>query len=95
MAGRNNRKGNAPSAKAPIKRAARCLAVAEKGIENSRDLKRVLALLIADALWQSVPTSVANAACNATGKLLKTVELECKYGIPSHEGGEKLLQLRA
>jgi hypothetical protein len=50
-----------------------------------------MADLIPDVLEGKVNVNVANATCNATGKLIKMVELELKYGVgdyPKRAGRE-------
>lgn len=40
---------------------------------------------MSDVLDGSVSTDVANAACNAGGKLLKVVEMQYRYGAKASE----------
>lgn len=50
--------------------------------------------LISDVIDGSLSPVVANAACNAGGKLLKVVELEHKYGaFANGDQNAKVLQL--
>lgn len=51
-----------------------------RGMRTSRQFADVMAAIIRDVLVGSVTPSVANAAVNAGGKLLKVKELELKYG---------------
>jgi hypothetical protein len=57
-----------------------CLAVARKGIHTSHDFADYMSGLMSDVVEGSVTPQVANAACNAGGKLLRVVELQHKYG---------------
>jgi hypothetical protein len=51
-----------------------------------------MSALMADLIEGRVSPAIGNATCNAAGKLLKVVELNMKYGIPT-EGGGKVLKL--
>lgn len=48
-------------------------------MKTSKDLANVMSALVGDVLGGRISSQVANAACNATGKLLKVVEMEHKY----------------
>jgi len=52
-----------------------------------------MSALMSDLLGGSITPGIANATCNAGGKLLKMVELNLKYGQQQVEGGIKNLQL--
>lgn len=52
-----------------------------------------MSAIMSDLLAGSVTPQIANATCNAGGKLLKMVELNLKYGQTQMEGGMKNLQL--
>ena len=58
----------------------RCLPVAAKGIQTSQDFAQLMSCLMADVVEGNVSPGVANATCNAGGKLLKIVEMQIKYG---------------
>lgn len=83
-----NRK--APSS-AKVPAPPRSLAIAENGIETSRDFARLMSALMSDLIAGRVPSGVGNAACNAGGKLLKVVELQLKYGPDSGGAGRDLV----
>jgi hypothetical protein len=68
------------------------IAIAQNGINVSGDVKRLTAALACDVIAGLVPPSNANAACNAIGKLLKTVEMEYKFG-RQLASGERTLAL--
>lgn len=55
-------------------------AIARAGIGNSQNVKHLMSALIPDILEGIVDIASANAVCNATGKLLRMLELELKYG---------------
>lgn len=44
---------------------------------------------MSDIIDGRVSPAVGNATCNAGGKLLKAVELQLKYGIPSGSDGRR------
>lgn len=46
-----------------------------------------MSCLIADVLTGAVSTGVSNAAVNASGKLLKAVEMQYRYGLPGAQLG--------
>lgn len=54
--------------------------LAKKGIQTDADFAAVFTALIADTLSGDVNPNVANAACNAAGKLLKMIDLRLKHG---------------
>jgi len=58
----------------------RCLEFTRQGLKNSQQVTGFFAALISDLAEQRVTANIANAMCNAGRKLLKTVELEIRYG---------------
>jgi len=76
---------------------ARSILVAQRGIRTSADFMEFMSELITDLGNETVRPQIANAQCNAGGKLLKMVELEQKYGIeradPIKEASKKILRL--
>lgn len=54
--------------------------ITTKAPKNSEDVKQAMAKLFADVRNRMVTPMEANAMCNVTGKLLKVVEMEYKYG---------------
>lgn len=58
----------------------RSLALAARGIRTGADFSKVMSALISDIIEEKVTPQVANAACNAGGKLLKVVEMQIKHG---------------
>jgi hypothetical protein len=58
----------------------KCLDIAGHGISTSRDFAKFMSALMTDIVEARVSPGVANAACNAGGKLLKVVEMQVKYG---------------
>ncbi len=61
---------------------------ADKGIHTGVQFANVMSALMGDVLAGRVMPDVANAACNAGGKLLKVVDMQMKYN-----GGKLPLQL--
>lgn len=58
----------------------RSVTTARNGINNSQEFTNLFSGLIADLAEQLVTASIANAMCNAGGKILKMVELEIRHG---------------
>lgn len=75
------------------KQTARALVASRRGITTSGDFRGLFSGLIADVIEGKVAPAVANAACNAGGKLLKVVELEYRYGTPNRNKTGRSLQL--
>ncbi len=50
-------------------------------------MKDYMSALISDLTLGRIAPNVANAACNAAGKLLRVVELEHRFGNPKGRGG--------
>jgi len=69
------------------------LAIADRGINTGAQFSALMSAIMTDLLNGSVTPGIANATCNAGGKLLKMVELNMKYGQQQVEGGIKNLQL--
>jgi len=61
---------------------ARSLALAKQGIETGVDFARVMSALMSDVIEGAVTPDIANATCNAGGKLLKVVEMQYKFAPP-------------
>ena len=70
----------------------RSFAVAQKGIRTSQDFSRLMSALMSDLIEGRVTPGVGNVTCNAGGKLLKSVELQYKYGVDG-PGQSKSLML--
>lgn len=62
---------------------------AGENIVTSRDFACFVSALVADIVSERIDPRVANAACNASGKLLKVVEMEFKYGTKQSESNRK------
>ena len=71
----------------------RSMAVAERGIRTGSDFTSFMSSLIGDIISRRVTPEMANAACNAGGKLLKVVEMQYKYGTPTDGKAVNALQL--
>lgn len=63
----------------------RSLALADRGIKTGTDFANMMSALMSDIISARISPDVANAACNAGGKLLKVVEMQYKYGGKSDE----------
>ena len=73
----------------------RSLGIASKGINTAQQFSALMSAIMSDLLEGNIQPAIANATCNAGGKLLKMVELNQKYGQPPDQGGMKNLQLVA
>jgi len=71
----------------------RSVALAERGIHTGADFASVMSALLSDTIAGRVDPQISNAACNISGKLLKVVELQFKYGKPVEGVSERMLQL--
>lgn len=73
----------------------RSLAISSRGVNTAMEFSQFMSLLIHDVISGAVSCGVANAACNAGGKLLKVVEMQHKYGSVAEgmEGRKKVLVL--
>lgn len=75
-----------------VKPAPRVLTIAKRGIRNTKDFGIFMSLLMSDLVEGLIPPEVGNAAVNAGGKLLKSVELERRFGSTGSDN-VKVLQL--
>ena len=66
--------------KAKVQRPPRSLVIFEQGIETGRQFASGMSALMTDLISGDITPQIANAVCNAGGKLLKVVELEQRYG---------------
>lgn len=82
------------NAKVVTDASARCLPVARRGIKSGAEFADFMSGLMSDLIEGKVSPQVANAACNAGGKLLKVVDLQYRYGAPARGGaGRRQLAL--
>lgn len=66
----------------------RAAIISGQGVKDGKDFANLMSALMTDVLDGTVTPDIANAACNAGGKLLKIVEMEFKYrGIKADERG--------
>lgn len=63
-----------------MKEEPRSLSLAERGVRTGGDFASMMSALMSDIIAERISPSIANAACNAGGKLLKVVEMQYKYG---------------
>lgn len=84
--GKENAKGNKDAAKKPS-----ALAVSRLGIKTGHDFANLMSTVMGDLIDGSIAPQVANAVCNAGGKLLKVVEMQHKYGTPSPQNDKVLV----
>lgn len=69
------------SAMAPVPQKPRSLAVAARGVTTGNDMAQLMSALMSDLIEGRISPAVGNATCNASGKLLKVVEMQYKYGV--------------
>ena len=55
------------------------LDISKAGIQTGSDFAALMSSLMSDVIEGSISPQVANAVCNAGGKLLKVVEMQYKY----------------
>ena len=85
------RSGTPSDQKAHGRALARSVTLGQHGVTTSRHFKELMAALMSDVLSKAVDVDVANAVCNAGGKLVKMLELEFKFG--SHKSASEDLTL--
>ena len=59
---------------------ARSTTIASAGVHTGEDFANLMSALMSDVIEGRVSPGIANAACNAGGKLLKVVEMQYRYG---------------
>lgn len=69
------------------------IALAEQGIHTGAQFASVMSALLTDTIAGRIEPQVANAVCNISGKLLKVVELQYKYGRAVEGQTERMLAL--
>lgn len=72
---------------------AESIVVTRRGIKTGHDFANLMSSVMADLIEGRMEPGVANAVCNAGGKLLKVVEMQNKYGKKPSEAQEKVLVL--
>lgn len=86
---KTNTKANQPSATKP-----ESLSVSKRGVKTGQDFANLMSSVMSDLIEEKISPQVANAVCNAGGKLLKIVEMQHKYGTtPKDAASEKVLVL--
>lgn len=58
----------------------KCTALIEAGIVTAQDFAGAMSAMMSDIVTGRIDPQVANAVCNAGGKLLKAVEMQYKFG---------------
>ena len=69
------------------------LAVSKRGVKTGHDFANLMSSVMSDLIEGRIAPQVANAVCNAGGKLLKVVEMQNKYGKVPSDASEKVLVL--
>lgn len=83
-------KGNGGNKAVVPGRQPRCHQIARRGIHDVEDFAAMMSALMSDVIEGTITPAVANATCNAGGKLLKAVEMQQRYGRPEKEGKRTL-----
>lgn len=73
-------------------KASHSVELAKRGVKNATDLVSLMSSLITDVVTGAVDPNVSNAACRATGQLLRIVALQYKASKP--ETDSKISQQR-
>lgn len=60
--------------------APRSQAIAARGVRTGADFAGLMSALMSDLIEGRIDGRTGNAVCNASGKLLKVVEMQHKYG---------------
>lgn len=63
------------------------------GVKTGHDFANLMSSVMSDLIEGRIAPQVANAVCNAGGKLLKVVEMQNKYGKIPSDSAEKVLIL--
>jgi hypothetical protein len=78
-----SRKSHAPQA--------RSAGIAASGVSTGEEFAQLMSALMSDVIEGSVSPEIANAACNAGGKLLKIVEMQYRYGVDQKQRPQSLV----
>jgi hypothetical protein len=70
---------DAAKANAKLAQGSRTGKIAERGVSTGREFAKLMSALMSDVIEGKISPQVANATCNAGGKLLKVVELQYRY----------------
>jgi hypothetical protein len=71
----------------------RSLAIAERGVNTGPEFASLMSAMMTDLIAGTITPNIANATCNAAGKLLKVVEMQHKYGKAGQPAPENVLKL--
>lgn len=80
---------NPTKARAAPTQEPRSLSISKDGVSTAEDFAGLMSSVMCDVIDGRLSPPVANAVCNAGGKLLKVVEMQYKYaGKPSQSTGQ-------
>jgi hypothetical protein len=68
-----------------VSKESRSLPVAQAGVKTGAEFASLMSALMSDVIEGRLAPDIANATCNAGGKLLKVVEMQYKYGSQAEE----------
>jgi hypothetical protein len=77
----------------PRRRKAQCVPLSNHGVYSASEFAALMLALISDLINGRISPQVGNAVVNASGKLLKIVEMQHRYGNPTGDRGYKELAL--
>lgn len=69
--------------------------IAKRGVKTGQDFAQLMSALMSDLVEGRIAPDVANATCNAAGRLLKVVEMQYRYGVVANGSSRKTLELTA
>jgi hypothetical protein len=67
------------------------LQIAQKGIKTGSEFAAMMSAMMSDLIEGKITPNIANATCNAGGKLLKVVDMQMRYGTDQDGGRKKLV----
>ena len=70
---------NSTEASAATAQEPRSLAISSGGVNTGEEFANLMSAIMSDVIDGRLQPQVANAVCNAGGKLLKVVEMQYKY----------------
>lgn len=71
----------------------RACAIAERGIESTSDIRALMSALVSDMLGGHVSANVVSTAVRANNTILKSAEMDHKYGTPNESNTKRTLLL--
>jgi hypothetical protein len=76
-----------------LEKSPRSSEIFDRGVRTSQDFAAGMSALMSDVISGAVTPQIANAVCNAGGKMLKVVEMQHRWGRRQNGNGDQVLQL--